>query len=178
MTPFAIYGVPLLLSVSPTPSMCTLGRGESVGMLHFPSGSLWNWTPRFGDFPAEDLSDVVPPDFNFVSVSPSSSLSLSELSESSSSDWFKPPTIFSRGESSWRGGFHTENFLWCPWANYQRQAVTECELVHEWLPNNNHISIYYQFCDHLVLLREENYYPYHPLQFPDNNNEESASIHH
>ena len=61
--------------------------------------------------------------------------------------------------------------------DYRRQSAAEYELFNEWLANNNHMSIYPQFRDHLVLLKEETYYPYYLLQFPDDE-KDRASIHH
>ena len=62
--------------------------------------------------------------------------------------------------------------------DYIIQAAAEYELSRKWLANNNHVSIYCQFRDHLDLLREENHHPHHPLQFPDGNDEDSDSVHH
>ena len=58
------------------------------------------------------------------------------------------------------------------------QAAVEYELFQEWVAENNHVLISCQFHDHLVRLRRENYYPYPPLHFHDDNDEDHGSVHH
>ena len=61
---------------------------------------------------------------------------------------------------------------------YRLHAAAEYELFHEWLADNNCMSIYCQFCAHLVLQRGGDIYRYQPLRFTGDDNEDRAPNYH
>ena len=61
---------------------------------------------------------------------------------------------------------------------YKLHAAADYQLFQDWLADNNRMSIYCQFCAHLVLQKEENNYPYQLLQFHGGDDEDRAPNHH